>query len=62
MLALIAENRNSPTEVDKVLKHTSVPAQRIAKHIVTPGAGKAVRKSDKQTADAIRRWAATNNA
>jgi hypothetical protein len=60
MLALIAENRKSPAQVQKLLARTSLSARRIAKSIISPRARG--RKSDRQVAKSIRKWAATNSA
>jgi hypothetical protein len=59
LLALIAENRESPEQVKRLLAHTSPKARGIAASIVSPGA-KGISKADRKTATAIRHWAATN--
>jgi len=59
MLALIAENRNAPDEVQKLLAHTSRAAKGIAKSIISPDE-RGTTKADRTVATAIRRWAATN--
>ena len=58
MLALIAENRHSPAQVEKLLKSTGPTAQRIARGIVSQTVR--ISKSDRKTANAILHWASTN--
>ena len=57
ILALIAENRKSPTQVKRLINETSSRARGIAKSIVAPTGTKAQR----QVADAIKQWADTND-
>jgi hypothetical protein len=59
MLALIAENRTSPSQVKRLLEHTSPGARRIAEVIISPRTHR-VSKADRKVATAIRRWADTN--
>jgi hypothetical protein len=59
LLALIAENRKSPKEVQKLLKLTSSSARGIAKSIVA--SAPTGTKAERQVAEAIREWADTND-
>lgn len=61
LLALIAENHKSPSQVRKLLRHTSRSARGIAESIITPATRKRVSKADRRAAEAIRHWAATND-